>query len=75
MTVSAEDLDTARKLACEKPSTSYLQRKMLISYTDAMILMDLLEEEGTVSPRNAAGLRTVLRTSPLSSHHQRSDQQ
>jgi len=58
--VTDEDVDVARKLACEKPSTSYLQRKMLISYTDAMILMDILEEEGTVSARNAAGARTVL---------------
>lgn len=60
MTVTAEDVDTARKLAREKPSTSYLQRKMLISYTDAMILMDILEEEGAVSKRDAAGKRTVL---------------
>jgi DNA segregation ATPase FtsK/SpoIIIE-like protein len=58
--VTADDVARARKLAREKPSTSYLQRKMLISYTDAMILMDILEEEGTVSPRNAAGKRTVL---------------
>lgn len=58
--VTADDVDTARRLAREKPSPSYLQRKMLISYTDAMILMDILEEEGVVSARNAAGLRTVL---------------
>ena len=53
--VTAEDVETARKLAREKSSTSYVQRKMLISYTDAMILMDILEEEGVVSKRNAAG--------------------
>lgn len=55
--VTAEDLETARRLVKEKASTSYLQRKMLISYTDAMILMDILEEEGVVSKRNAAGIR------------------
>jgi hypothetical protein len=57
--VTPHDVEIARKLAREKPSISYLQRKMLISYTDAMILMDILEEEGTVSKRNSAGLRTV----------------
>lgn len=55
--VSPEDIDTARRLVREKPSTSYLQRKMLITYTQAMVLMDILEAEGTVSPRNSAGQR------------------
>jgi DNA segregation ATPase FtsK/SpoIIIE-like protein len=58
--VTADDLDRARKLVREKPSPSYLQRKMLISYTDAMILMDILEEEGVVSARNSAGLRSLI---------------
>jgi len=59
MTVTPDDLETARKLVREKPSTSYLQRKMLISYTEAMVIMDILEEEGIVSKRNAAGLRSL----------------
>lgn len=58
--VTADDVETARRLVREKPSPSYLQRKMLISYTDAMVLMDILEEEGTVSARNSAGKRSVL---------------
>lgn len=58
--VTADDVEAARKLVREKPSTSYLQRKMLISYTDASVLMDILEEEGIVSKRNAAGLRKLL---------------
>lgn len=62
MNITPDDVDWARQLACKKPSTSYLQRKMLITYTMAMVLMDILEEEGTVSKRNSAGLRTVLRT-------------
>lgn len=62
--VTADDVETARRLVQEKPSTSYLQRKMLISYTDAMILMDILEDEGTVSARNSAGKRTALPAFP-----------
>jgi len=61
MAVTAEDLDKARELARVKPSTSYLQRKMLISYTAAMILMDILEDEGVVSKRDIVGKRIVLR--------------
>lgn len=55
------EVEAARKLARMKPSTSYLQRKMQIPYSHATRLMDLLEAEGTVSPRNSAGLRSVLR--------------
>lgn len=55
------EIAAARRLACEKPSTSYLQRKMHIPYTHALRLMEYLEAEGTVSPRNAAGVRTVRR--------------
>jgi DNA segregation ATPase FtsK/SpoIIIE-like protein len=58
--ITIDDVDTARSLVREKASPSFLQRKMLISYTDAAILMDILEEEGTVSARNAAGLRKYL---------------
>lgn len=60
MMITADDLDWARKLAREKPSTSYLQRKMLIPYSMAMVLMEILEEEGVVSKANSAGARQVL---------------
>lgn len=46
--VTIEDVDTARRLIREKPSASYLQRKMLITYNDALILMDIFVEEGVV---------------------------
>lgn len=59
MLLVASDVDWARKLARVKPSVSYLQRKMLISYTEAMVLMDILEEEGVVS-KPIAGKRTIL---------------
>lgn len=59
--LSEVEIDAARKLARMKPSTSYLQRKMQIPYSHALRLMELLEAEGTVSPRNSAGLRSVLR--------------
>lgn len=58
--VTADDVDNARKLVLEKPSPSYLQRKMLISYTDAVIILEIFEEEGWVSKPNAAGLRKLI---------------
>lgn len=59
--VTADDIEKAHTLVKEKPSTSFLQRKMLISYTDAMVLMGIFEEEGLVSKPNSAGLRKLLR--------------
>lgn len=53
------EIEAATKFAVEKPSTSYLQRRMQIPYSHAMRLMDYLEATGVVSPRNAAGKRTV----------------
>jgi DNA segregation ATPase FtsK/SpoIIIE-like protein len=53
-------IETARRFAREKPSTSYLQRKMKIPYSRAVRLMELLERERVVSARNSAGVRTVL---------------
>lgn len=64
--VTADDVETARKLVQEKPSTSFLQRKMLISYNEAMTLMGIFEEEGLVSAPNSAGLRKLLRPPPIS---------
>lgn len=54
------EVEAARKFAREKPSTSYLQRRMQIPYSHATRLMGLLEAEGLVSARNAAGKRTIL---------------
>lgn len=53
------ECDAARRFVREKASTSYLQRKMGIPYSHAIRLMELMEAEGIVSERNAAGMRTV----------------
>ena len=45
--VTPEDIEQARRLVQEKASASYLQRKMLITYTQALILVDILKEEGS----------------------------
>jgi len=42
------DIEVARRLWMEKPSASYLQRKMLISYRDALVLIDILKEEANL---------------------------
>ena len=44
----------------EKPSTSYLQRKMKIPYSRAMRLMDYLEAAQIVSPPNFKNVRTYI---------------
>ena len=54
------EITAARKFAIEKPSTSYLQRKMQIPYSHACRLMAYLELTGVVSKRSSAGVRTVL---------------
>jgi len=59
-----EMIERARQLVMEKPSTSYVQRKLSIGYNHACELMEFFEEEGLVSRRNSAGLRTLLRTHP-----------
>ena len=43
-----------------KASTSYLQRRLQLSYDTALRLMERLEREGIVGPRNHAGAREVL---------------
>lgn len=55
-----ELIERARKLALEKPSTSYVQRHLMIGYNHACELMELFEAEGLISKRNHAGMRTVL---------------
>jgi recombination associated protein RdgC len=58
---TVEEIELARTLAREKPSTSFLQRKMQIGYNRASALMDILEAEERVSEPGPAGVRTVLR--------------
>lgn len=41
-------------------SVAMLQRKLLIGYTSAAMIMDRLEEEGVVSPYNGHVSREVL---------------
>lgn len=43
-----------------KPSTSYVQRKLQLNYNTASALMDRMEREGIVGPRNHAGMREIL---------------
>lgn len=60
--VSAEMIDYARKIVCEnnRPSISFVQRVMRISYNQAARIIEHLEKEGTVSPASASGLRTIV---------------
>lgn len=44
----------------DKPSTSYLQRRLEIGYNQAAGLIGRMEAEGLISKPNRAGLRTVL---------------
>jgi hypothetical protein len=53
------EVEAARKFAREKPSPSYLQRKMLIPYGHAIRLIELLEAEGFVTERRADGTRSL----------------
>ena len=58
-TLTDAELAAARKFVLEKPSPSYLQRKMQIGYNHAVRIVEYFEAEGLVSPPNSAGLRTV----------------
>ena len=61
MQISPEaELAAARSFLRDKPSTSYLQRKMQITYNRACGLMTALEREGFVSLADSQGRRTVL---------------
>lgn len=55
-----EMIERARQFVLEKPSTSYVQRKLMIGYNHASELMEHFEEQGLISKPNSAGLRTVL---------------
>lgn len=54
-----ELIERARQFVLEKPSTSYVQRKLMIGYNHACELMEHFEAQGLISPPNSAGLRTV----------------
>jgi DNA segregation ATPase FtsK/SpoIIIE-like protein len=55
-----EMIARARQFVLEKPSTSYVQRKLMIGYNHACELMEHFEAEGLISPRRADGKREVL---------------
>jgi S-DNA-T family DNA segregation ATPase FtsK/SpoIIIE len=44
----------------QKPSTSYVQRKLQLSYDTALAIMDRMEREGLVTARNRAGIRQMI---------------
>jgi DNA segregation ATPase FtsK/SpoIIIE-like protein len=54
------EIAAATAFVKEKPSTSYLQRKMQIPYSHAMRIMGYLEAAHIVSPPNAANVRTYI---------------
>lgn len=56
-----EVLEQARAIVREKPSTSYLQRRMQIGYNYAAEIMEHFEREGMISEPNNSGVRTLLR--------------
>ena len=56
-----EVLERARTIVREKPSTSYLQRKMRIGYNYACEIMEHFEKEGMISAPDSAARRTLLR--------------
>jgi len=56
--LSKGEIKAAVAFVKEKPSVSYLQRRMHIPYSHAMRLMAYLEAAQIVSPPNAANVRT-----------------
>lgn len=55
-----ELIEKAKALLIEKPSPSYIQRKLGIGYNQAMELVEHFEQLGMISRPNSAGLRTVI---------------
>ncbi|MEO0959347.1 MAG: DNA translocase FtsK, partial [Pseudomonadota bacterium] len=43
-----------------KCSTSYIQRKLAIGYNKAARLVEMMEDQGVVTPANAVGKRDIL---------------
>jgi DNA segregation ATPase FtsK/SpoIIIE-like protein len=61
MDFTMEEIEQARTWVREKPSTSFLQRKMQIGYNRAAVLMLMMEAEERVSHPASNGTRTILR--------------
>jgi len=59
------ELVTAYRYLLEKPSTSYIQRKMGIGYNHAAAIMETLENEGAVTKPDNNGKRIALSRPPL----------
>jgi len=59
--VTADMLETARKLVRDRVSLSYVQRKMQISYNQTARLFELMEREGTISKMTQSGVRELLK--------------
>lgn len=59
-----ELLERARQFALEKPSVSYIQRKLMIGYNQACEIMEHFEDQGVVSRCDSHGQRTVLSKQP-----------
>lgn len=57
---SPEMIEQAWKFAQEKPSISYIQRKLGIGYNHACEIMEHFEDEGRVSRTDDRGQRVVL---------------
>lgn len=57
---SVTEIEVATALVKEKPSTSFLQRRMQIGYGRATCLMETLEAMGVVSERSADGTRKTV---------------
>lgn len=47
-------------IKAQKASTSYIQRKLLVGYSRAAQLMEMLEKKGVIGPGNGAKARDVL---------------
>ena len=57
---SLYDQAVAIVLRDKKPTTSYIQRRLSIGYNKAATLIEQMEQEGVISPPNAAGKREIL---------------
>jgi len=69
---SDELLSDAIRIVTEqgKASTSFLQRKLMIGYSRAARLMDILENIGIIGPQVGVEPRTVISSTPVSQSHQ-----
>lgn len=60
-TLTDAEIEAAKKFLREKPSTSYVQRKMLIGYNHAARIVSYLEALQWISEPDRTGVRRVLR--------------